>query len=196
MCLLCCWNHSTVRSVPSGRHWYQLVCGLVRLPGCQSIRNCQPSGKMRNNLGSYACSSLFGVSRKSFETHATKPESFKVFFLICFMLLKRFFIHCEDAWFFHDCLLPPASCPRLERNLVVKCLSRFKSGLCTFPSVPTLFCYISSRFPSSKVPEQKAPQHGKPVRREPRFLLLVMPFMPRCGNGITVREKGRGFVPG
>lgn len=187
MCLLCCLNHFTVRSVPSGRHWYQLVCGLVRLPGCQSIRNCQPSGKMRDSLGSYTCPSLFGISRKSFETH--NPRSLNLIFIQRrHTLTVGMRDSCTAAFSLLHC--------HLDRNLVDKCLSCFKSGLCSFPSVPTLFCYISSRFPSSKVPEQKTPRPGKQVRREPRFLLLVMPFTPRCGNGITVREKGRGFVPG
>lgn len=80
VCLLCCLNHFTVRSVPSGRHWYQLVCGLVRLPGCQSIRNCQPSGKMRSCI------------------RVVEPDLYS----------DASHVDCEDAWFLHGCLLPPA----------------------------------------------------------------------------------------
>lgn len=39
-------NHVAVCSFPSGWHWNQLVCGPVRFSGCQSIRNCQPSGEV------------------------------------------------------------------------------------------------------------------------------------------------------
>lgn len=104
VCLLYCLNHFTFRSVPSGRHWYQLVCGLVRLPGCQSIRNCQPSGKMRDNLGSYACSSLFGVSRKSFETHTKIFQSL----LFCYWTASLFIVRMHDSSTAAFCLLPPA----------------------------------------------------------------------------------------
>lgn len=72
-----CLKYFTVCSVSTGRHRHQLVCSPVWLSGCQSIRNCQPPGKIRfkadwsfihNNLFSITCSALFRVSFKSFES--------------------------------------------------------------------------------------------------------------------------------
>lgn len=86
-----CWMSCTVCSVSTGRHRHQLVRCPVWLPGCQSVRNCQPPGKSKpyksdhsymHILLIFTCAAaavcVSSVSCKSFESQMNN-ESWTLF---------------------------------------------------------------------------------------------------------------------
>ena len=102
--LKCGLMYNTVCSVSTGGHRNQLVCRPVWLPGCQSVRNCQPPGKIhaikfKSNLWNFRFGdgSPSSVFCQSFEPQSNKSWQFldSVIYLYSFVKFNRGYLSTE-----------------------------------------------------------------------------------------------------
>lgn len=87
-----------------GTSWYAVLSGSLDVKVSETANH---QVRCVINLGRYACSSPFGVSRKSSETHAQKNRIFQgLFYLFCCWAASLFVVRMRDSSAAAFCLLP------------------------------------------------------------------------------------------